>query len=50
MCRIGGRQRIPGASWGGVVLEIPLFCDLDPNLDEFEGPCLVGSLTGAVAS
>ena len=50
MCRIGGRLRSPDASWDGVNLEIPLFYDLGPNPDKIGGPCLVGSLTGAVAS
>ena len=50
MCRIGGRLRSPDASRGGVNLEIPLFYDLGPNPDNIGGPCLVGSLTGAVAS
>jgi len=50
MCRIGGRLRSPGASRGGAVLEIPPFSFLGPNPDFFGGHCLVGSLTGAVAS
>ena len=49
MCRIGGRLRTWGASFGGVVLEIPPLIYLESNLLE-QGHCLVGSLTGVVAS
>ena len=50
MCRIGGRLRSRGASRGGVVLEIPPFACLMPNPDLIGRHCLVGSLTGVVAS
>ena len=50
MCRIGGRLRSRHASGGGVVLEIPPFLYFDANFYELEGPCVVGSLTGVVAS
>ena len=49
MCRIGGRLRSGRASACGVVLEIPPFVYLEPNL-LIEGHCVVGSLTGVVAS
>ncbi len=49
MCRIGGRLRSGGASHCGVVLEIPPFIYLEPN-PVFGKQCLVGSLTGVVAS
>ena len=49
MCRIGGRLRSRHASVGGADLEIPPFNYLKPNPQE-RGPCLVGSLTGVVAS
>ena len=52
MCRIGGSLRTLGASSGGGNLEIPPLLALRSNLrpDQGEGHCLVGSLTGAVAS
>ena len=49
MCRIGGRLRSGDASRRGAVLEIPPFNYLKPN-PRVRGPCLVGSLTGVVAS
>ncbi len=49
MCRIGGRLGSPDASRGGANVEIPLFSVLGSNLLMW-GQCLVGSLTGAVAS
>ena len=50
MCRIGGRLRILDASRGGATVEIPPLPVFGSNLDKIEGQCLVGSLTGAVAS
>ena len=50
MCRIGGRQRSWHASVGGVIVEIPPFLYLGSNLVKDEGQCVVGSLTGVVAS
>ena len=50
MCRIGGRLRSRGASLGGAALEIPPLLPLASNRDESPGHCMVGSLTGAVAS
>ncbi len=49
MCRIGGRLRSRYASICGVNVEIPPFVYLDSNLLK-QGQCLVGSLTGVVAS
>ena len=49
MCRIAGRQRIGHASDRGAALEIPAFGHLASNTLE-RGHCLVGSLTGVVAS
>ena len=49
MCRIGGRLRSCFARSDGVIVEIPPFCYLDTNFQK-EGHCLVGSLTGVVAS
>ena len=49
MCRIGGRLRDRRASACGADLEIPPFDCLEPN-PRVRGPCLVGSLTGVVAS
>ena len=49
MCRIGGRRRSRAARFGGVNGEIPPFIFLMPNLCK-EGHCVVGSLTGVVAS
>ena len=49
MCRIGGRLRSRGVSFGGVNGEIPLLFGFGPNLRQRE-QCQVGSLTGAVAS
>ena len=50
MCRIGGRLRDPGASRGGAAVEIPPLSVFGSNPDTIGGQCLVGSLTGAVAS
>ena len=50
MCRIGGRLRSGAARFRGVVLEIPPFAYLVPNPDRIGRQCLVGSLTGVVAS
>ena len=50
MCRIGGRQRSSLARGCGVVLEIPPFVYLVPNPAGGGGQCVVGSLTGVVAS
>ena len=49
MCRIGGRLRSGDASLRGVAVEIPPFVRLAPN-PEYRRQCLVGSLTGVVAS
>jgi hypothetical protein len=35
---------------GGVTVEIPTFCYLESNLCIARGHCMVGSLTGVVAS
>src|SRR5437764_8929866 len=52
MRRIGGRLRSPGSGSDGAVLEIPPFLFLMSNRGSKQGPgpCMVGSLTGAVAS
>ena len=50
MCRIGGRLRTFNASWRGVVVEIPPLAVFGSNLSKTGEQCLVGSLTGAVAS
>ncbi len=52
MCRIGGRHRSRDASFCGASLEIPPFALLMSNRGPLSGPgpCMVGSLTGAVAS
>jgi hypothetical protein len=50
MCRIGGRLRNRGVSLGGANGEIPLLLSFGSNPDVIGGQCLVGSLTGAVAS
>ena len=50
MCRIGGRQRSGHASGHGVVVEIPPFLYLGSNPAEGGRHCVVGSLTGVVAS
>ena len=50
MCRIGGRLRSVYASMRGVIVEIPPFVYLKPNLGKAGGHCVVGSLTGVVAS
>jgi hypothetical protein len=50
MCRIGGRLRSGVARHRGVVLEIPPFPYLMPNPALGGGHCVVGSLTGVVAS
>ena len=49
MCRIGGRLRSGIARCCGVAVEIPPFAYLKPN-SLVGGQCLVGSLTGVVAS
>ena len=49
MCRIVRRQRSGGASPRGVDVEIRTFAHLVSNSEE-GGHCLVGSLTGVVAS
>ena len=49
MCRIAGRLRSCHASGSGVNLEIPAFGHLASNT-RWSGHCLVGSLTGVVAS
>ena len=51
MCRIGGRLWSLDASLGGVIGEIPPLYTSCSYLDRYpvQGPCLVGSLTGAVA-
>ena len=49
MCRIGGRLRSCHVSGGGVDVEIPPFLYLGSNSRE-GGQCVVGSLTGVVAS
>ena len=51
MCRIGGRLGSRCASIGGANLEIPPLIFLVSNhVIQTLGPCMVGSLTGAVAS
>jgi hypothetical protein len=50
MCRIGGRLRNWGVSFGGATGEIPLLFGFGSNPEVIGGQCLVGSLTGAVAS
>ena len=50
MCRIGGRRRSRAARFGGVNGEIPPFIFLMPNQAASLGHCVVGSLTGVVAS
>ena len=49
MCRIGGSLGSAGASRCGGTLEIRPFIHLEPNPREGRH-CLVGSLTGVVAS
>ena len=49
MCRIGGRLRSGVARHCGVNVEIPPFRYLESNLGN-QGHCMVGSLTGVVAS
>ena len=49
MCRIVRRQRTRGASPSGVDVEIRTFAHLVSN-SQARGHCLVGSLTGVVAS
>ena len=49
MCRIVRRLRGRDASSGGAVVEILTFVHLVPNA-RVRGHCLVGSLTGVVAS
>ena len=49
MCRIGRRLRSGFARNRGVILEIRPFAYLEPNPRE-RGQCVVGSLTGVVAS
>ena len=50
MCRIGGRLGDRSVSFGGANGEIPLLFGFGSNPDVIGGQCLVGSLTGAVAS
>jgi hypothetical protein len=50
MCRIGGRLRGCVARRRLVVLEIPPLDYLMSNPDKLGGHCVVGSLTGVVAS
>jgi hypothetical protein len=50
MRRIGGSQGYQAFGLGGGNGEIPLFFGLDSNRQRCSGQCLVGSLTGAVAS
>ena len=50
MCRIGGRLRSCGASRRGANGEIPPFIFSVPNHAASVGHCVVGSLTGVVAS
>ena len=50
MCRIGRRLRSSDASHCGVILEIRPFNCLSPNSAICGGHCMVGSLTGVVAS
>jgi hypothetical protein len=50
MCRIGGRLRDLHASVEGVDVEIPPFLYFDTNPTEGGRQCVVGSLTGVVAS
>ena len=50
MCRIGGRLRSCHVSDGGVDVEIPPFLYLGSNPAEGGRHCVVGSLTGVVAS
>ena len=49
MCRIGGRRRSWAARFRGVNGEIPPFVYLMSNPGN-RGQCVVGSLTGVVAS
>ena len=49
MCRIGRRLRSGSASFRGAILEIRPFGCLRSNA-QLRGHCLVGSLTGVVAS
>jgi hypothetical protein len=49
MCRIGGRLRSGVARHRGATVEIPPFFYLLPN-PVIGGHCMVGSLTGVVAS
>jgi hypothetical protein len=49
MCRIGGRRRSGAARFRGVNGEIPPFIFLMSNPRKW-GQCVVGSLTGVVAS
>ena len=50
MCRIGRRLRSGFARNRGVILEIRPFVYLEPNSALRGRHCLVGSLTGVVAS
>ena len=50
MCRIGRRLRVWHASVIGVAVEIRPFCHSGTNVGENHGQCMVGSLTGVVAS
>ena len=49
MCRIVRRQRTGNASYRGAAVEILTFAHLVSNAQKC-GHCLVGSLTGVVAS
>jgi|JI61114DRNA_FD_contig_121_14496_length_920_multi_3_in_0_out_0_2 hypothetical protein len=50
MCRIGRRLRAGFARNRGAILEIRPFAYLEPNPVSNGGHCVVGSLTGVVAS
>ena len=50
MCRIGRRLRSGFARNRGAALEIRPFAYLEPNPADGGGHCVVGSLTGVVAS
>ena len=50
LCRRGGRLRSWAERFSGAGGEIPLLSDFDSNPLWGGGQCLVGSLTGAVAS
>ena len=50
MCRIGRRLRAGFARIRGANVEIRPFAYLESNPDPIGGQCVVGSLTGVVAS